>query len=60
MVELFSILKEKESVEIPKILSTHPVTKDRIAFSEKLVAKKDYTPIKDETLEKLFEDLKKD
>lgn len=40
MVELFSILQEKESVEIPKILSTHPVTKDRIAFSEKLVAKK--------------------
>lgn len=60
MVELFSILEDKESsVEIPKILSTHPITKDRIDFSKKLVNKKDYIPVENENLKSLFEDLKK-
>lgn len=59
MVELFSILKDKESLKIPKILSTHPVTKDRIDFSKNLVNKKDFTPIENESLKFLFQDLKK-
>ena len=57
--ELFSILKEKEGLEIPKILSTHPITNDRIHFAKKLVHQNEYTSIPHQELEQLFTELKK-
>ena len=57
--ELFSILKEKEGLEIPKILSTHPITNDRINFAKKLIHQNEYTSIPHQELEQLFTELKK-
>lgn len=40
MLELLHTLEEEEETQIPALLSTHPLTKERIKFVEKLIEEK--------------------
>jgi Zn-dependent protease with chaperone function len=54
MMELFQILKQSESEEVPEFLSTHPLTQARIDYSKKLINSVNYTASENDTLKKFF------
>ena len=58
MSKLFSTLQKSESVAVPKILSSHPLTEERVKFSKDLIGKKEYPFKKNPELEEAFEILK--
>lgn len=59
MYQLFKTLDTSDNIEVPKILSTHPLTKDRIEYSKTLINKKEYSFSSNSDLQKAFDDLKK-
>lgn len=58
MHQLFKTLKTSHDGEIPELLSSHPLTDDRIKFSKSLLDKKEYTFEKNPKLENDFKRLK--
>ncbi len=59
MYQLFKTLDTSDNIDVPKILSTHPLTKDRIEYSKTLINKKEYSFSSNSDLQKAFDDLKK-
>ena len=58
MNQLFSTLKKNGDIAIPKILSSHPLTQERIDYSKALENKKEYNFEEHPELEKAFNKLK--
>lgn len=58
MYQLFITLKKNNSAAVPKILSSHPLTEERISFSKKLIRKNEYHYIHDMELQSSFTELK--
>lgn len=59
MARLFEQLEEENDLEIPEILSTHPVTDERKKHIEKIISKSTYEIQANEKLSMLFEKLKR-
>lgn len=58
MVELFDQLESEKKINIPKILSTHPLTAERKEHTQKLIADATgYTIVEDEKLKSIFSKL---
>ena len=58
MYQLFKILEKSDNLEVPKILSTHPLTKDRMNYSKTLMDKNEYSFSSNPELQKAFDNLK--
>lgn len=58
MYQLFKTLEKSDNVEVPMILSTHPLTKDRMNYSKTLMDKNDYSFSPNPDLQKAFDNLK--
>lgn len=55
MYQLFRTLKGNDNVATPKILSTHPLTEERINFSKELISRKEYSYLRSSSLENYFD-----
>lgn len=58
MSALFDRLKSKNNLSLPQFLSSHPITEERIKFSNKLIAEKKYAVRENKKLALLFDQLK--
>lgn len=60
MADLFNTLKQEEgeNTNSYSFLSTHPLTQDRIDFAKKEMSKKDFTVVKNNTLDSLWSEIK--
>lgn len=58
MYQLFKTLKINHDGEIPELLSSHPLTDDRIKFSKSLLDRQEYSFEKNPKLENAFKRLK--
>jgi predicted Zn-dependent protease len=59
MATLFERLKDKNQLSIPKFMSSHPITEDRIAYINKLIKSKSFPFEENPKLKSLFQELKK-
>lgn len=59
MSTLFERLKVENKLSIPKFLSSHPITEDRIAYINKLIKSKSFPFEENLKLKSLFQELKK-
>jgi len=58
MVELFALIEKEGKIAIPKIISTHPLTKERKENMQKIVAKSEYNVVSNNELDEIFKQLK--
>ncbi len=58
MLQLFEQLEKAASVSVPKILSTHPLTRDRKAYVQKIISETPYTVEQNDRLTELFQKIK--
>ena len=58
MVQLFALLEKEEKVSIPKILSTHPLTKERKENMQEIITKSEYNLLSHNGLDSLFLQMK--
>lgn len=59
MVDLFKTIDNKDDSIIPEFISTHPITKNRISNTEKLIKENPYPFVENTKLHQLFLSLKK-
>lgn len=60
MVHLFETLEKEEMVEIPEILNSHPLTKNRLNNMKEIIKTSDYKVKENSKLDQLFLQLKAD
>jgi predicted Zn-dependent protease len=58
MVTLFEGLQSKAELLLPEFLSSHPITKERINYIEKLISDQSFQPKENDQLVALFQQLK--
>jgi len=58
MVELFALIEKEGKIAIPKIISTHPLTKERKENMQKIIAKSEYNVVPNNELDEIFKQLK--
>ncbi len=54
MVQLFDLLEKEEKIEIPKIISTHPLTKERKENMQKIIEESEYSVALNNDLQAIF------
>jgi len=54
MVQLFDLIEREEKIAVPKIISTHPLTKERKENMQKIIAELEYNLRLNNNLESLF------
>lgn len=59
MSTLFERLKDENMLSIPKFMSSHPITEDRITYINRLIKSKSFPFEENLKLKKLFQELKK-
>ncbi len=60
MVQLFDLLEKEEKIAIPKIISTHPLTKERKASMQETIEKSTYHLISNNDLESIFRQMQQE
>ena len=58
MVRLFDLIEREEKIAIPKIISTHPITKERKKNMQKIIAESEYNLRSNNNLDSLFMKMK--
>lgn len=58
MVKLFEQLEKESKISIPKILSSHPLTKERKEYMQKIISETVYDVKQNDKLDSIFEHLK--
>lgn len=58
MLQLFSRLESEHGIEIPELLSSHPVTAERKQYIQEVIKEKPFTVVKNQKLTAIFEALK--
>ena len=58
MIKLFEQLEKESEFSVPKIISTHPLTKDRKEHMQKIILESDYVVKTNNKLTTIFESLK--
>jgi predicted Zn-dependent protease len=58
MLRLFKKLQTENKIEIPEFLSSHPVTKDRISYINKMIKTNSFRSVKNSKLTDLFNKIK--
>lgn len=58
MLSLFKKLQTENKIEIPEFLSSHPVTKDRILYINKMIKTNSFRSVKNSKLTDLFNKIK--
>ena len=58
MVDLFELIEKEEKIAVPKILSTHPLTKERKENMQNIIEKSEYSLSTNNYLNSIFEELK--
>jgi predicted Zn-dependent protease len=59
MVKLFEQLEKEQKISIPKIISTHPLTKERKENMQKIISESVYVIKSNNNLNSIFEQIKK-
>ena len=54
MVHLFELIEKEEKIAVPKILSTHPLTKERKENMQKIIEESEYSLLSNSYLESVF------
>ncbi len=54
MVELFALIEKEEKIAVPKIISTHPLTKERKESMQKIIEESTYDLLPHNDLDSLF------
>lgn len=58
MLELFDRLQSAQDIEMPELLSSHPITRERAHNIERIINEKSFTVVENSKLEALFQKLK--
>lgn len=58
MMELFERLETENKISIPKIMSTHPLTKERKKHIQKIISETNYEVIPNNKLDSIFKNIK--
>ena len=58
MVQLFVLIEREEKIAVPKILSTHPITKEREENMQEIITKSEYNLLLNNNLDSLFAQMK--
>jgi Zn-dependent protease with chaperone function len=54
MVQLFELIEKEEKIAIPKIISTHPITKERKENMQQTIEKSEYSLVPNNNLDSIF------
>jgi len=58
MIDLFEQLEKESEIAIPKIISSHPLTKERKEYIQKIIAETDYKVKPNNRLNSIFKNIK--
>lgn len=58
MVNLFEQLEKESKISIPKIISSHPLTKERKEYMQKIISETVYEVKQNDKLDSIFEHIK--
>ena len=58
MVELFKLIEKEEKIAIPKIISTHPLTRERKKNMQEIIAKSAYSLLFNNNIDSIFIQMK--
>jgi predicted Zn-dependent protease len=58
MVQLFTLIEKEEKMAVPKIISTHPLTKERKENMQEIIAKSEYGLLPHSSLDSFFVQIK--
>lgn len=58
MVNLFELLEKESKISVPKIISSHPLTKERKKYIRKIISEKNYKVKQNDKLDSIFEHIK--
>ena len=58
MVQLFELIEKEEKIKVPKIISTHPLAKERKENMQNIIEKSEYSLLSNNYLDSIFEEMK--